>query len=178
LVEACDPARLSLPTTASREHRRMTDDEFEAVRRPFDAALLRMCQAGDVDLLRDELSNMLHHMYRLGELRRRRWSISTDVNAQVNQRAKAVPGVMGALWIRCYDTHEIASLATPGDVYSDYYTEMYGVLVWKPLAAMPFASRPKRVAMSDRYDDYEVALRNKPVLDTLRGAFDGLKALP
>jgi hypothetical protein len=54
----------------------MGDPDLTAVRRPFDAAFLRMCQAENLDLLRDELSNMLHHMYRLSELCRRRWQVN------------------------------------------------------------------------------------------------------
>lgn len=155
----------------------MTDTQFEAVKRPFDAAFLRMTEAGSIELLRDELSNTLHHMYRLGELCHQRWQLTTDKDAEFNRRAVAVPGVIGALWIRCYDTHDMARLATAGDVYTDYYTELYGVLVWNTLGAMPFAKRPTKPAMIERYDDYSRSLENKPVLDTLRQAFDGLSKL-
>jgi hypothetical protein len=118
----------------------MSDPELTAVRRPFDAALLRMCQAGDVDLLRDELSNMLHHMYRLGELCARRWQLKGD-HAGFNAKVAKVAGALGALWIRTFDTHEIASISTTGDVYSDFYTELDGVAVWKPVAAMPLCEK-------------------------------------
>lgn len=152
------------------------DPELTAVRRPFDAAFQRMCEVTDRDELRDELSNLLHHLYRLGELRNRRWGTNGqklsegDFNARVTQ----VPGVLGALWIRCYDTHEIATVSKFKDVYSDFYTKMYGVLVWRCIADMPFVKLPKA---ADRYMDYQSNLENKPVLDALRSAFDGLAAL-
>jgi hypothetical protein len=144
------------------------------VQRPFDAAFLRMCQAGDVDLLGDELSNMLHHMYRLIELCRRRWQLnSSGLDARV---VNVVPGALGAAWIRSYDTHEIAEVSTIRDVYSGFYTALNGVLVWKPVAAMRFVSKPTKGSAFTRYQDYR-SLENKPVLDTMRRAFDGLAAL-
>jgi hypothetical protein len=155
----------------------MSDPELTAVQRPFDAAFSRMCRAGDVDLLRDELSNMLQHMYRLSELCSRRWQLKRDpagFNAKV---VNVVPGALGAIWIRRYDTHEIAEVSTTADIYSDSYTDLYGVLVWKRLAAMPFIAKPdNRSANLARYNDYQ-GLENKPVLDTMRRAFDGLAAL-
>jgi hypothetical protein len=84
------------------------------------------------------------------------------------------PGVLGALWIRSYDTHEIATVSKFKDVYSGFYTKMYGVLVWQCIADMPFVRLPKA---TDRYVDYQSNLENKPVLDTPRFAFDGLAAI-
>ena len=153
----------------------MSDPELTAVRRPFDAAFLRMRQAGDVDLLRDELSNMLHHLYRLGELCARRWQLKGN-HAGFNARVKVVPGALGAMWIRTYDTHEIASVSTMADLYSDFYSDLYGVAVWKPVAAMPFVSKPSTGWVVARYNDYR-GLENKAVLDTMRRAFDGLASL-
>ena len=153
----------------------MSGPELTVVRRPFNAAFSRMCQVGDVDLLRDELSNMLHHMYRLGELGARTWGLKDD-RTGFNARVKAVPGALGAMWIRTYDTHELFSVSTTGDVYSDFYTEVYGVAVWEPISAMPFANKPSKAWGIERYDDYQ-NLENKPVLDTMRHAFDGLASL-
>jgi hypothetical protein len=150
----------------------MSDPELTAVQRPFDAAFARMCRAGDIDLAIDELSNMLHHMYRLGELCGRRWQVTASgFNANV---VNVVPGALGAIWIRSYDTHEIAEVSTIGGVYSGFYTALYGVLVWKPVAAMRFVSKPSKGSVVARYQDYQRHLENKPVLDTMRRAFDGL----
>jgi hypothetical protein len=152
------------------------DPELTAVRRAFDTAFQRMCEVTDRDELRDELSNLLHHLYRLGELRSRRWGTNGQKLAEgdFNARVTQVPGVLGILWIRSYDTHEIAAVSKFKDVYSDFYTKMYGVLVWQCIADMAFVKLPNA---ADRYMDYQSNLENKPVLDTLRSASDGLAAL-
>jgi hypothetical protein len=152
------------------------DPELTAVQRPFDAAFQRMCEATNHDEMRDELSNLLHHLYRLGELRSARWGINGQKLKEnpFNARVAPLPGILGALWIRAYDTHDIATVAKLKDTYSHYYTKISGVLVWKCIADMPFVKLPKA---SDRYMDYESNLQNNPVLDTLRSAFDGLTAL-
>jgi hypothetical protein len=49
---------------------------------------------------------------------------------------------------------------------------MYGVLVWKPLPSLPQST--------DKYVphlDYATELEGKPVLDTMRRAFDALAGL-
>jgi hypothetical protein len=153
----------------------MGDPELTAVRRPFNAAFTRMCQAGEVDLLRDELSNMLHHMYRLGELCARRWQLTGD-HAGFNAKVKVVPGALGAMWIRAFDTHEIASVSTMADLYSDFYSDLFGVLAWKSISVMPFVNKPTKAWGIERYNDYQ-NLENKPVRNTMRQAFDGLASL-
>jgi hypothetical protein len=136
----------------------MGDPDLTAVRRPFDAAFLRVCQAENLDLLRDELSNMLHHMYRLSELCRRRWQVNRPgLNAKV---VNIVPDALGAIWIRRFDTHEIAEVSTAGGFYSGLYTE-YGVAVWKPVAAMPFVDKPENGWPLPRYKDYEAHLETR-----------------
>jgi hypothetical protein len=151
----------------------MGDPELTAVRRPFEAAFDRMCQADDLDLLHDELSNMLHHMYRLGELCAGRWGLKNDP-ARFNAKVK-VPGALGALWVRRYDTQEIVSVSDPADVYTDRYLKLYELLVWKPVAAIE-GKAPGGSALA-RYQDYQGHLENNPVLDTMRPAFDGLATL-
>jgi hypothetical protein len=88
-----------------------------------------------------------------------------------------VPGAPGAIWIRCFDTHEIAEVSATGDVYTDFYTEMYGVAVWKPVEAMGFVKKPTKGWPLPRYEDYQGHLENKAVLGTMQRAFDGLATL-
>jgi hypothetical protein len=135
-----------------------------------------MCEATDRDEHRDELSNLLHHLYRLGELRSRRWGTNGKKisDRDFNARAKQVPGALGSLWVRSYDTHDIATLAKVKDLHSDFHTEMYSVLVWQCIVDMEFINLP---TATDRFRDYQSNLENNPVLDTLRSAFDGLAAL-
>ncbi len=146
------------------------DPELTAVRRAFNAAFQRMREANDTGELQDELSNMLHHMYRLGELCKRRWQIN---DKGLTKKIKHISGALGALWIRCYDTHQLATTAKVENIYASFYPKKYGLLVWETVNAMPFIQKPKDV---DRYTDYEW-LQNRPVLDTLRAAFDGLAAM-
>lgn len=153
------------------------DPELAAVRRAFDAAYRRMVGCSSSEELPDELSNMLHHLYRLGELRKRRWKATfhgfteKDFIARVGQ----AHGALGAIWIRTFDTHEIATVADIGDKYAHVYTAIYGVLVWRQPAAMPFLIMPNEIA---RFNDYQAHLADQVVLTTLRAAFDGLTALP
>lgn len=44
------------------------DPELNTVSYAFDAAFQRMCEAKDDDALTAELSNVLHHLFRLREL--------------------------------------------------------------------------------------------------------------
>jgi len=90
-------------------------------------------------------------------------------------RVKQVPGALGALWIRTYDTHEIMTVSKLKDIHTNFFTEMYGILVWMCIADMPFIKKPNDI---DRFIDYQSNLENQPVLDTLRTAFDSLAALP
>jgi hypothetical protein len=110
-----------------------------------------MCGAEEVDLLHDELSNMLHHMYRLGELCAARWGLKND-SARFNAKVK-VPGALGAMWVRRYDTHEIVSVSDPADVYTDRDLDLYELLVWKPVAVIE--SRPPGGSAFARYQDYK-----------------------
>jgi hypothetical protein len=153
------------------------DEELTAVRRAFDAAYQRMVECAKPEELRDELSNMLQHHYRLSELRKTRWKAANQnfTNRDFEARVCQVPGTLGARWIRTYDTHDIAKLSDQADVYSNVYTAMYGVLVWKLAADMPFINVPTDPAP---YADYRANLENRPVLDSMRAAFDGLVVLP
>jgi hypothetical protein len=152
------------------------DLELAAVRRAFDAAYRRMVECSRPEELPDELSNMLHHVYRLSELRKRRWKAASQsfTKSEFIARVGQVNGALGAIWIRAFDTHEIATVADIGSRYPDVYTAIYGVLVWREPAAMPFLTMPTELA---RFEDYRTHLSNRVVLVTLRKAFDGLSSL-
>ena len=143
------------------------DLQLTRVTRAFDAAFLRMCQATNIEQLEDELSNLLHQLYRLAELVKRRLGNSKfyAVTAQLKE-ARA------ALWIRTYDTHDLVMTAEPGDRISDYLTEMYGVLEWKPLLSLNLPADKH-----GRHLDYATAFECRTVLDTIRLAFDQLAQL-
>jgi hypothetical protein len=132
----------------------------------FDTAFDRMVSATSRDEQLIEISNALHHMYRLGELRRREWGARSQGSPGFTGRVRQVPGALGSLWIRNYEVHQSAQVA-----------ELDGgaVMVWRAVSSMQFIVRPQD---ADRYADYTCHLEERPVLDTLRIAFDGLTALP
>src|ERR1035437_9290970 len=41
------------------------------------------------------------------------------------------------MWVRNFDTHQTVVVADMGDSFTDYFTEMFGTLVWRPLADLP-----------------------------------------
>jgi hypothetical protein len=78
------------------------------------------------------------------------------------------------MWARTFDTHDTVVVASVGDVFSDFWTELWGVLVWKPLASLP-----EQVDNHGhgRHLDYRDVLQGRAVLDTTRRAFDAMAAL-
>jgi hypothetical protein len=149
----------------------------DRVRRAFDAAFRRMCAATTVADLEDELSNMLHHLYRLGELCRWRLGppgrqLSKKEFGERLLRSDDLRAARAAMWVRADDTHNLFAVVTapaaPADLYTDFYTEMYGVLAWQPLTETDPAGRDQ---------DYADTLEGRAVLGTTRRAFDAMAAL-
>jgi hypothetical protein len=128
-----------------------------------------MCAAATQSDLEAELSNLLHHLYRLGELCKTHLGMDRFYESLVS--SDDLRAARAAMWARTFDTHDIVAVASVGDVYSEFYTEMYGVLVWKPLEALP-----EQTDKYKRHLDYRYYLQNRPVLDTTRRAFDALAA--
>ena len=154
-----------------------TDQELERVRRAFGSAFGRMCAASTVADLEDELSNMLHQLYRLGELCR--WRLgptSTKLSPLAFGTLLAgsddLRAARAAMWARRFDTHDLVVVATPAGLYSNYYTAMYGVLAWQPLTSLPEPTDP-----DGRHLDYADVLEGRAVLDTMRRAFDAMAGL-
>jgi len=145
-----------------------SDSRLHAVRYAFDAAFQRMLEAETQDPLMAELSNMLHHLYRLRELCLNRLP-GFDVTERYSGDLRAA---RAASWVRNFDTHQLFATGTQEDVYSDYYTAAYGVLVWKPLAGLPV-----QVDKYQREADYSAQLEGKVILDSMRRAFDAMAVL-
>lgn len=100
------------------------DPGLHAVTYAFDAAFLRMCEAATEDGLMAELSNALHHFYRLREL----WFRRLPNFGAAEASDAALRASRGASWIRNFDTHQLFEVASEGDVFSDYFTATFGVL--------------------------------------------------
>lgn len=148
------------------------DPQLDQVRYAFDSAFKRKCDAETEADLTAELSNTLHHLYRLGELCKRR--LGDRAFYDVLKTTDALRAARAAMWARAFDTHRLFAVAKPRDVYSNYYTKLYGVLIWVPLSSLPVAWNPPKYGQDT---DYKAELEGKPVLDTLRGAFDGMATL-
>src|ERR1035437_2337087 len=41
------------------------------------------------------------------------------------------------MWVRNFDTHQTVVVADMDDSFTDYFTEMFGTHVWRPLADLP-----------------------------------------
>jgi hypothetical protein len=150
------------------------------VRRAFDAAFRRMCAATMVGDLEDELSNMLHHLYRLGELCR--WRLGQMPGKQLGKKefgerlrcgSDDLRAARAAMWVRNDDTHnlfvQVTAPAALADVFPEYFTAMFGTLVWQPLT--------KTDPAAGRHKDYADTLKGREVLGTTRRAFDALAGL-
>lgn len=146
------------------------DPQFQAVSCAFDAAFQRMCEAESEDALMAELSNMLHHLFRLRELCR----VRVPGYFATEQSSSELRAARAASWARNLDTHKLFNTASMEDVYPGYYTAIYGTLVWKPLADLV-----EQVDSTGHHReiDYAAELEGKVILDTLRGAFDAMAAL-
>lgn len=150
------------------------DLQLDRVRRPFDAAFQRMCAATTQDQLEDELSNLLHQLYRLSELCRKRLGRERGgfygwLHGSNDPDLRAAGA---AVWVRTFDTHDVVVVASPADLVSNFFTEMFGVLAWRPLAQLP-----QQTERYGRHEDYRSLLADHAVLDTSRRAFDAMAGL-
>lgn len=142
------------------------DPERARVERTFRAAFSRMAGATSEEAALDETSNLLHHVYRLAELTRRR----VGDPSTLEDLYRRTPGARGALWARTFDTHEVASVTVLEDRFTDTFTDLWGDVCWRQLdAAAGFADDKK-----GRSRDYEEHLAQHGVLDSLRAVFEGL----
>lgn len=144
------------------------DPELHTVRYAFDAAFLRFRQATDDDSWMAELSNMLHHLYRL------RMLCIGRLPGFEQQIEPSLKHERGASWARNADTHQLYRVASEklAPVYSNTYGAVYGELLWRARVEIPLA--PDK---HGRYLDYQTDLEGKAIPDTMRAAFDAMAAL-
>jgi hypothetical protein len=111
------------------------DPQLDGIRRTFDSAFQRVCAATTPTDAENEFSSMLDWLYRLNELGKRRLGDKTFHQRMVG--SDDLRAARAAIWARTFDVHRVVAVAAMGDVFSDYFTAMFGVLVWKPLASLP-----------------------------------------
>lgn len=146
------------------------DPQLDGIRRTIDSAFQRVCAATTPTDAENEFSSMLDWLYRLNELGKRRLGDKTFHQRMVG--SDDLRAARAAIWARTFDVHRVVAVAAMGDVFSDYFTAMFGVLVWKPLASLP-----EQIDKYDRHLDYASFLENRSVLGTSRRAFDAMAAL-
>jgi hypothetical protein len=143
-------------------------------KRGFDLAFAAACEAGDLETAEIHLGHAMDELYRLYELAKRS-SSGADRRARDEALASIDKGqVAGAVvWARKYRIHDSMEVSRAAGLYSDYYTNLYGVLAWLP-----------RSDFTEQDDDgrgwhlsYDAYLEGRPVLDTLRHAAKALVAL-
>jgi hypothetical protein len=147
------------------------DPQLDRVRRAFDGAFRRICEATTPADAEEAFSSALDWLYRLNELGKQRLG---NAFHQMLLGSDDLRAARAAVWARTFDVHVVVAVASMGDVYPDYYTAMYGVLVWKPLASLPEQIDRRG---HDRHLDYANSLENRSVLGTTRRAFDAMAAL-
>jgi hypothetical protein len=146
------------------------DPEMHTVSYAFDAAFRRLCEAEDDDALMAELSNVLHHLFRLRELCRDR--LSPNGFYTVETSTEDLGEARAACWVRNFDTHQLYAPATSEDVYPYVYMARYCALVWKPLPSLP-----KTTDRFGRHLDYVQRLEGRELLSTVRQSFDAMANL-
>src|ERR1044071_1316345 len=99
------------------------DSELHTVGFAFDAAFQRFREAVDDDSWMAELSNMLHHLYRLRELCKTRL---VGFEQRIEPQEPALKLERGATWARNCDTHRLFRL--PSARLADVYAETYGAV--------------------------------------------------
>lgn len=128
-----------------------------------------MCEAATLDAAVDPLNEMLNQLYRLSELAKRK-----HYGGDADLFYRALAGVTGgdaaaaALWARTFDVHHAFEVGESADVHSNYYTNLYGVVVWKQRSQLP-PPNPKHKAYG-RELLYDAHMAGLPVLDTTRTA--------
>jgi hypothetical protein len=136
-------------------------------KRAFDLAFAAACEAVNFDIAEIHLGHAIDELYRSYELAKKSPS-KADREARDDALIKIDKGkIAGAvMWARKYRTHDSMEVSQVADLYSNYYTNLYGVLAWRP--------RSDFTAEDDNgrgwHLFYDAYLEGRPVLDTLQQA--------
>ncbi len=146
-------------------------------KRAFDLAFTAACQAEDFDTAEIYLGHAMDELYRMYELSKRSPS-RADRHARDEALVKIDNGkIAGAvLWARKYRIHdsmELTDTQAAADIYSGYYTRIYGMLTWRPRSDFTTDDDNGR-GWHLFYDTY---LEGRGLLDTLHQAATALSEL-
>src|SRR5215218_189828 len=114
------------------------DPQLDSIRRTFDAATDRLYRAKTMQEAEDELSNVLHQLYRLGELCR--WRLSQPPGTKLGEKefhkiltsSDELRMAWAAMWARAFNTHDVLMLATTYDPFGRWMPFLYGTAFAPP----------------------------------------------
>lgn len=134
---------------------------LERKERSLGDELQRVVVAKSEDDSMAALSNALDLIHSLDEYHRERLGKHRYWNELEARREGQIVGAL--TYVRGFDHHKLAiSTTSLGDRYSDFVTEMVGVLVWRD--ELPFSDRNKPHGRDVLYQSH---VASKPVPDTL-----------
>jgi len=139
------------------------DDVVGRIDRAFTAAFRRHLGASTNEVGEDEISNMLHHLYRL-------WEFGGHGDVVPSRRSKAQNQSWVLLAVRNSDTHALVSALESADIVPDYVRERFDVLVWQDQSSFDGIDqiRAKRRKLWDQL------FAGKAAAESLRSVFDDL----
>jgi hypothetical protein len=100
-------------------------------RRAFDRSFAAMCEAADFEAAEDHLGHALTDFYRLYEQARQPPASPASRRAALEATDEGKTALAIA-WARNFHTHDVVEVSQAADIYSGYYTKIYGVLAWRP----------------------------------------------
>lgn len=140
-------------------------------KRGFDLAFVAIAEAADFEAAESHLGHAMEGLYRLYELARQPplTKALRDAALEATDDGKTA---LAIVWTRKFRTHEVVEVSQAADMYSDYYTNLYGVLAWRPRS--DFMADTDGRGWHLFYDTY---LEGRPVLDTLQAAISAVVAV-
>jgi hypothetical protein len=140
-------------------------------KRAFDRAFADMCAASDFEAAEDHLSHALCDFYSLYE--QAKLPPCQKLRRAALEASPAGRAALAIAWVRKFHTHRLIEVSNAGDLYSGYYTNLYGVLVWRDRADITTIEDDE----GHRHEFYDAELAGKPTLDTLQKAVSAVVAV-
>jgi hypothetical protein len=137
----------------------------------FDLAFKALCEAADFDAAEIHLGHAMEDLYRLYELAKQPPSSKAARDAALDSTGDGKTA-LAIVWARKFRTHDVAEVSRAAGIYSDYYTNLYGVLAWRRRSDFTPATDGRNWHLY--YDSY---LEGRPVLDTLQTAASAVIAV-
>jgi hypothetical protein len=138
-----------------------------------------MRTAPDFDTVEAHFGHALGDLYRLYELAGQPPGSETSRNSILDASTDGKLALAIA-WSRKFHTHDVIEVTEPGGVFTDYYTELYGTLIWRDssyiasVMASPKRKKPPTATDRIRASYFQDHLAGQAVLDTLQRGIGAL----